>query len=127
MWARRQAHEAAVHRVDAQRAAGAARPGGVDAGFAADGLDELLLGLFGRRRAVEHGSGVDDGVCRRDGGGAARPGAIVLESVDRPERWTVPASGDGVDARPLRDPATPHPVGTGRRREPRGGAGTVQT
>lgn len=39
-WARRQADETAIHRVDAELAAGAATP--VDAAFAAQGLDELL-------------------------------------------------------------------------------------
>jgi uncharacterized protein (TIGR03083 family) len=42
-WQRRQAHEAAVHRYDAQAAAG--RPSGIDADLAADGIDELLTVL----------------------------------------------------------------------------------
>jgi len=46
-WARRQAHEAAVHRVDAELAAGGpATPLPPD--FAADGVDELLNGFFAR-------------------------------------------------------------------------------
>ena len=55
-WARRQAHETAIHRVDAEQAAaaaGAAGPaGGGDAAFApafaADGVDELIMGFLGR-------------------------------------------------------------------------------
>lgn len=39
-WARRMAHESAVHRFDAQRAHGVAEP--VDAELAADGIDELI-------------------------------------------------------------------------------------
>ncbi|HEY3452049.1 MAG TPA: maleylpyruvate isomerase family mycothiol-dependent enzyme [Myxococcales bacterium] len=39
-WRRRQAQEAAVHRWDAQNAAGAAQP--LEAALAADGIDELL-------------------------------------------------------------------------------------
>jgi uncharacterized protein (TIGR03083 family) len=39
-WARRMAHESAVHRFDAQRAHGVAQP--VDADLATDGLDELV-------------------------------------------------------------------------------------
>ncbi len=39
-WSRREAHETAVHRVDAQLAAGAVEP--IDAGLAADGIDEFL-------------------------------------------------------------------------------------
>lgn len=46
-WARRQAHETAVHRVDAESALGGplspVRPA-----FAADGIDELLRGFHGR-------------------------------------------------------------------------------
>ena len=48
MWARRQAHETAIHRVDAELAAG----GAVDpfaAPFAADGVDELLACFVPRR------------------------------------------------------------------------------
>ena len=47
-WARRQAHETAVHRADAQLAAGTEPT--YDAAFAADGIDELLLGFFARPR-----------------------------------------------------------------------------
>ena len=47
-WARRQAHETAIHRADAQLAAGM-QPD-YDAEFAADGIDELLLGFFARPR-----------------------------------------------------------------------------
>src|SRR5262245_45001593 len=43
-WARRQAHEAAIHRVDAQLAAGPADH--VARAFAVDGIDELLLCFF---------------------------------------------------------------------------------
>ncbi len=45
-WARRQAHETAIHRADAESPKGPATP--FDPPFAADGLDELLFGLFGR-------------------------------------------------------------------------------
>jgi uncharacterized protein (TIGR03083 family) len=52
-WARRQAHETAIHRVDAELAAGIT-PTAVSAGFAADGVDELghfLSQRHGRLRA----------------------------------------------------------------------------
>jgi uncharacterized protein (TIGR03083 family) len=49
-WARRQAHETAVHRVDAQSALGTERTP-VDAAFAADGVDELLTGFQVRKRS----------------------------------------------------------------------------
>lgn len=46
-WARRQAHETAMHRADAEDACGAITPYKRD--FAADGLDELFTGFFARR------------------------------------------------------------------------------
>jgi uncharacterized protein (TIGR03083 family) len=45
-WARRQAHETAIHRVDAETAAGDVT--GFPSDFAADGIDELLLRFVGR-------------------------------------------------------------------------------
>jgi uncharacterized protein (TIGR03083 family) len=47
-WTRRQAHETAIHRVDVALAAG--EHVAVDPSFAVDGIDELLLGFFSRRR-----------------------------------------------------------------------------
>ncbi len=46
-WSRRMAHEVTVHRIDAQAAAGT--DSGVDPGFAADGVDEVLTRLIQRR------------------------------------------------------------------------------
>ncbi|MFE9392190.1 maleylpyruvate isomerase family mycothiol-dependent enzyme [Streptomyces sp. NPDC006784] len=46
-WTRRQAHETAVHRVDAEAALGAPFSP-LPAGFAADGVDELLCGFYPR-------------------------------------------------------------------------------
>ena len=51
MWARRQAHETAIHRVDAELAAGTAVSPFTPA-FAADGVDELLT-CFVPRRSTE--------------------------------------------------------------------------
>ncbi|MFI7343514.1 maleylpyruvate isomerase family mycothiol-dependent enzyme [Streptomyces sp. NPDC050085] len=53
-WARRQAHETTVHRVDAQSAL--TRPPGDEPGpiteeFAVDGIDELLTGFHARERS----------------------------------------------------------------------------
>ena len=45
-WARRQAHETTIHRVDAGSAAGTTPD--LDANLAADGIDELLHGFFAR-------------------------------------------------------------------------------
>jgi uncharacterized protein (TIGR03083 family) len=59
-WARRQAHETAVHRYDAQ----SALPGGppppaaaFGAAFAADGVDELIMCFAARRRYRDRGGG----------------------------------------------------------------------
>jgi uncharacterized protein (TIGR03083 family) len=49
-WARRQAHETAVHRFDAEAARGGT-PCELDAGFAADGVDELLRGFHARPKS----------------------------------------------------------------------------
>lgn len=49
-WARRQAHETAVHRVDAESARGGELTP-LDAAFAADGIDELLTGFHARTRS----------------------------------------------------------------------------
>jgi uncharacterized protein (TIGR03083 family) len=45
-WARRQAHETAIHRVDAELASGEPTPFRPE--FASDGIDELIMGFFGR-------------------------------------------------------------------------------
>jgi uncharacterized protein (TIGR03083 family) len=45
-WARRQAHETAIHRVDAETAAGGTVT--FSEALAVDGIDELLLGFFAR-------------------------------------------------------------------------------
>ncbi|MEU2280877.1 maleylpyruvate isomerase family mycothiol-dependent enzyme [Streptomyces sp. NPDC013178] len=53
-WARRQAHETAVHRVDAESARGTAPEelaAAVSREFAADGVDELLLAFHARAKS----------------------------------------------------------------------------
>jgi uncharacterized protein (TIGR03083 family) len=47
-WARRQAHETAIHRVDAEQAAGRASGSVFEPAFAADGVDELIMGFLAR-------------------------------------------------------------------------------
>ncbi|WAZ19751.1 maleylpyruvate isomerase N-terminal domain-containing protein [Streptomyces cinnabarinus] len=49
-WTRRQAHETTIHRLDAEAARGGT-PTGIDPVFAADGIDELLLGFHDRARS----------------------------------------------------------------------------
>jgi uncharacterized protein (TIGR03083 family) len=54
-WARRQAHETAVHRADAEGVLGAVAS--FDGDFAFDGIDELLMGFASRPRpAIEPGT-----------------------------------------------------------------------
>jgi uncharacterized protein (TIGR03083 family) len=48
-WARRQAHETAIHRADAQLAA-SGRAGGYPTAFAVDGIDELVAAFLTRPR-----------------------------------------------------------------------------
>lgn len=81
-WARRQAHETAIHRADTELAAGG-RPG-YPADLAADGVDELLIGFFGR-----------DGT--KAGAGTAPAGdSRVLEAraIDTGQAWHVRLSRD---------------------------------
>jgi uncharacterized protein (TIGR03083 family) len=93
-WARRQAHETAIHRADTESASGI-RPG-YPADFAADGLDELIIG-FGQRgkyrppaqggsmqvRSTDTGHAWDVGTrdgrvqAARDTSPAARPGCVL--------------------------------------------------
>ena len=47
-WARRQAHETTIHRVDVESAAGSVSP--IDPALAADGIDELVAGFVPRPR-----------------------------------------------------------------------------
>jgi uncharacterized protein (TIGR03083 family) len=47
-WARRQAHETTIHRADAESATG--KQVDVDPALAVDGIDELLLGFYARKR-----------------------------------------------------------------------------
>jgi uncharacterized protein (TIGR03083 family) len=73
-WARRQAHETAIHRVDAESAAAEATP--FPAAFAADGIDELLV-CFASRRGVR-------GTARR----------LLVRAADTGDAWLVEV-GDG--------------------------------
>ncbi|MER8186742.1 maleylpyruvate isomerase family mycothiol-dependent enzyme [Kitasatospora sp. NPDC094015] len=79
-WARRQAHETAVHRADAEYAAGpTATPAGPE--FAEDGLAELLTDFvtrpFGRLRSE-------------------RPRRLLVRPTDRPASWVLTISQEPV-------------------------------
>jgi uncharacterized protein (TIGR03083 family) len=83
-WARRQAHETSIHCVDAELAAGTPLSP-IASGFAADGVDELLVG-FGSAR----------GPRREDGDLAAT--VIVVRCTDEDYGWTVRHGPEGVVA-----------------------------
>jgi uncharacterized protein (TIGR03083 family) len=71
-WARRQAHETAIHRADADSAAGDVP--GYPAEFAADGVDELITG-FGQRRKYRPETG--------------RNGTLSVLATDTGDGWHV--------------------------------------
>ncbi|WP_149182863.1 maleylpyruvate isomerase family mycothiol-dependent enzyme [Streptomyces sp. TRM49041] len=74
-WARRQAHETTVHRVDAESALGlVAGRSPVEPELAADGIDELLCGFHGREKSR----------VRTD-----RPGTLRVRAKDTDDVWTV--------------------------------------
>jgi uncharacterized protein (TIGR03083 family) len=76
-WARRQAHETAVHGYDARSAGPDGPPDPVTAfapDFAADGIDELIMGFAARRRYRLRGDGTWSFAVRPD---------------DAPGRWIV--------------------------------------
>jgi len=89
-WARRQAHETAIHRVDAQQAAGEA-VSTTDPAFAADGIDELIMGFLGRheRRLTDE----------QRGGGRRR---VRVRSADAAGAWQVELTEDGKRAASVR-------------------------
>ena len=84
-WARRQAHETAIHRVDAESATGPIGPYGAD--LAADGLSELLEGLVARPRV-------------RDGLAGVRTLQVVAEDVD--QAWSLRLERPGIKVEPAR-------------------------
>lgn len=79
-WARRQAHETAIHRVDAESAAGISSA--FDPAFAVDGIDELLLGFYSRRggRLV-----------------ADSPLTLGVRATDTEDAWSVRIGPEGRD------------------------------
>jgi len=96
-WARRQAHETAIHRVDAEQAAGAAVTA-FEPAFAADGIDELIMGFLGRheRRLTDE---------QRSGGRRH----VHIQTADAVGEWQVALTEDGRRAASVRrgsgDPA----------------------
>ncbi|PRY43371.1 maleylpyruvate isomerase family mycothiol-dependent enzyme [Umezawaea tangerina] len=92
-WARRQAHETAIHRLDAEHARSATVPSllfGTD--LAADGVDEFLtlfLPLASRRKPVEH------------------TGRVLLHAADAGRAWEVRLTpGEVPEVGPVTDSGT---------------------
>lgn len=82
-WARRMAHESAVHRYDAQRAHAVAQP--IEADLAPDGLDEIIDVIVPRLiddRGVTLPEGVISLVGTDDGGWCFRTWATGIERLD---------------------------------------------
>jgi uncharacterized protein (TIGR03083 family) len=78
-WARRMAHESAIHRFDAQNAHGIRQP--IDAELATDGIDELIDIVVPRVYARDHVAGPT--------------GTIALRATDG-ESWLLELTADGV-------------------------------
>jgi uncharacterized protein (TIGR03083 family) len=78
-WARRQAHETTIHRVDAQNVTGVVSPSTTE--FSVDGIEEMLHGFLARRPSRLTS--------------AADPYTFVLVSTDFPQAWRVSVDGDG--------------------------------
>jgi uncharacterized protein (TIGR03083 family) len=81
-WARRQAHETAIHRVDAELAAGQPTPTAAD--FAADGIDELIMGFFAR-----------DAARLTDAQRTAEHPSLQVRAVDTGDTWLIELVPDG--------------------------------
>jgi uncharacterized protein (TIGR03083 family) len=83
-WARRQAHETAIHRADAEAAAGD-EPALFDDVFAQDGIAEIVCGFAGRRSCA-----------------VARPATLGLDAADGPS-WLVTFGGERIHAEESED------------------------
>jgi len=100
-WARRQAHETAIHRADAQLAAAAAGTGAeldpFPAGLAADGVDELLMGFGGRNPGSLSDAPVTLVIRAEDGAAAAEWTVVMGQPRARVSRGLGPAAGPADD------------------------------
>jgi uncharacterized protein (TIGR03083 family) len=82
-WARRQAHETAMHRVDAELA-DTVLANTVLADFAADGIDELIMGFFGR----------DSGELTEEQRAGGRQ-SLLVRATDTGGEWLLDLTEDG--------------------------------
>jgi uncharacterized protein (TIGR03083 family) len=100
-WARRQAHETAIHAVDAVSATLGRWPNSsdvsIDTSLAADGVDELLTGFITRGKGKLH---------------TERPTTLLVRAVDTGHAWTLQL-GDGPVVTTVGETATPDAVFSG--------------
>ena len=94
MWARRQAHEIAIHRFDAQEAAGIESE--FDRGFAADGVDEIVVAFATRKTEFP----IDE------------PRSMLVHASDTDDRWRITMAPDGITT--VRDDGPADTTLTGR-------------
>jgi len=78
MWARRQANETAIHRFDAENAAGITT--NFDPEFASDGIDELLAAFAPRNNELDR----------------TTTQSMVVHATDTDDRWHVTLGPDGI-------------------------------
>ena len=78
-WARRQAHETGIHRVDAEAARGAITP--FEMAVAVDGIEEMLFGFASRRRRLP----------------LEAPRRLGLSATDSADQWLVQMGATGVE------------------------------
>ncbi|MFI0258376.1 maleylpyruvate isomerase family mycothiol-dependent enzyme [Streptomyces sp. NPDC017056] len=97
-WARRQAHETAVHRADAEAALGAGHTA-ADPAFAADGIDELLVGIHARERSPMRTEMPKTLLIRATGAAGAAWKVALSDAPPRAERipLTAATGGDAAD------------------------------
>jgi len=95
-WARRQAHETAIHRADAESAAGK-RPD-YPLRFAADGIDELIMGFGARRKYRPSFSG---------------EGEMQITAADTGDAWYLSATDGRIQACQGRSPGPGQNIVTG--------------
>jgi uncharacterized protein (TIGR03083 family) len=89
-WARRQAHETAIHRLDAEHAAGDVPPLLFDPDFAADGVDEALKMVV--RKLTAEPADVE--------------GTVLLHAADAGRAWLVTLTpGRPPEVGPVHEPA----------------------
>lgn len=87
-WARRQAHETTIHRVDAELAAGVVTP--IDPAVATDGIDELLTGFVPRRKSKLR---------------SETPRRFAVHATDTDTHWLLRISGEPVVTERVDEPA----------------------